>query len=730
MSLITFVRLVWRNLRILILFPVVIAVSVLIFTSDMPKTYQSHTVVYTGIASGFDITSDEDGRIDYFAVNNAFDNLITTINARETLESMALKLLAQHLLLEEPRNNVLRKDGFNKLQDLIPDSLRKQLVVPNNHQATYYRLLSYQSGSVRNVLQDLLASDGTYYSISRIRGEMKVKRVGSSDMIEIQYTADDPGVVQHSLFYLADTFMERYKGLKGIETQNVIEYFERELRKAFEKLQKSEEELKVFGTDNRIINYYEQAKFIAEAKEDLDVDIYVQKRKRESALKSIERLEKKLDIQLNQIKSSKELTQRRQELSEVSLQLSNAELFESNTNVIDSLTDRARVIREDIQGIANRYYTFNYSIEGVPIENLLTEWLDQIIGLEEATASLQVYEGRKTDIDSTYDTFAPLGSTLSKLEREVGINEKQYLSVLHGLNLARLRQQNLQFANTLSILDSPFFPINPQPSKRGILILASGFAGGLLLLALLVARELLDQSVRSPQRVTQLTGLSVVGALPWLDKRVRKAVKVDELEHALLEQAMSAIHLELNADTERDGPHVILLTSVREEEGKTWVGERLVRKLTEVNGRVLWALPHELDRSIDPLPDKATTVRYPLQPDFVETADWKALLQDEEVWAGHKYLVIELPPLATASLPAEVVQSGHLHLWVMDAKRVWTGACAHLLDLYQRAAQSTPVVFMDQVHMDELESLIGALPKHRSKLRKRLRQWFVRSFSK
>ena len=85
-----------------------VACMVIYFTRNMPKDYSTNTVIYTGIASGYDITTGENSKVDYFAVNTAFDNFINIIKARETVEMVALQLLAQHMLLEEPKINVLR----------------------------------------------------------------------------------------------------------------------------------------------------------------------------------------------------------------------------------------------------------------------------------------------------------------------------------------------------------------------------------------------------------------------------------------------------------------------------------------------------------------------------------------------------------------------------------------------------------------------------------------------
>src|SRR6187200_3086813 len=95
MSFIYFIRLVRKNLLWLVLFPSILAGSIFYFTRWEKKVYSSESVIYTGIASGYSLSGST--KADYFANSNAFDNLLSLINSRETRQEVALGLLARHL---------------------------------------------------------------------------------------------------------------------------------------------------------------------------------------------------------------------------------------------------------------------------------------------------------------------------------------------------------------------------------------------------------------------------------------------------------------------------------------------------------------------------------------------------------------------------------------------------------------------------------------------------------
>ena len=734
MNLITFVRVIFKNLKWLILMPLTVAITVLLLTQNMPKDYSTNTVIYTGIASGYDITTGENSKVDYFAVNTAFDNFINIIKARETVEMVALQLLAQHMLLSEPKINVLSKEGFDKLQETIPDSLRQKLVVPGDFDATLKRIFDFKQASVKNEIEELLAGSGSFYSISKIKGSMSAKRVQSSDLIEISFTANDPGVAQHTLFFLANTFMERYKGLKGLETSSVVDYFQNRLNDAFQQLQNSEEKLKNFGIDNRIINYQEQSKFIAEAKEDLEAELYRQKMKNEAAKAAIGRLELQMSDLIEQLKNNDELARKRKDLGKVNILLSNAQAYEESKSTIDSLNRESYLLQEEIKDIVEKYYDYSHSIEGIESNKVLDQWLRKIIEFEETAANLKVFEERKKEFDIIYDTYAPLGSTLSKLEREVGISEKQYLSVLHGLNMAQLRQQNLEMSNTISIMDQPFFPVKPQASKRGMLIIVSFIAVLFAILTTIVVKEYLDDSIKSPSRAEEITGLPIAGAIPDKDQK-DKSILLDLVENTLLEQTISTINLEVMKNNLKNDQYVALLYSIRPNEGKSLFAEKLVKQLAKINGKVAYLRPilrNETQHFPSFIDDKIKFYQYEVKPSFVETKNWQELVIDNAAsWdKDYKFVFVEIPPINKKSIPAELVSKADFALLLINANRVWRSVDKHLNGLFLKAMNGFTMVVLNKTQVDFLENLLGEIPKSRTKMRRWIKKAILFNFRK
>ena len=114
MTIIGLLRLLRKHLVLLLLTPVLLAGLVIVFTKNPSFTYSSETTLYTGLASG---SSVEMGKaISYFATNTDFDNLINEINSRETQQEVAIRLLAQHLMLSQPDPRYISAKAFDYLK--------------------------------------------------------------------------------------------------------------------------------------------------------------------------------------------------------------------------------------------------------------------------------------------------------------------------------------------------------------------------------------------------------------------------------------------------------------------------------------------------------------------------------------------------------------------------------------------------------------------------------------
>lgn len=711
-----FTRIIGSKLKWLILFPSIIAVLVYFLTSKLPKEFVSGASVYTGIASGVNSSnSDDNGQsnFDYNAVNNAFDNLMVTIHSRQTSEEVAVKLLAKHLMLKEPELSTLSQEGFDLLAVQIPQDERNSLIGKNEAE-TIEKILKELHSSGDNFIAELINSNKGFYSIETINSNLTVKRKQSSDFIDISFKSSDPGVAVWTVRLLSETFISKFKYLKGSETINVVKWFETRLQEAAADLNNSEDKLKDFGVKNKIINYQEQTKFLAEEKELNESNYYKELSNNEASKRAIARLEDKLENRDVLLKNNEELNRLRKKLGDANEQLERAKIYGNPVASIDILSNKVNALKKEIQLYVLQYYSLNHTIESVPQENILNKWLNETLISDESEARLKVHIDRRKEFDRQYVEFSPLGMQMSRLEREIDVAEKQYLEILHGLHLAKLRQQNIEMSNNLQVTDAPSFPTKPIQSRRLPLIIISFLASFFLLLVYFIARDLLDSTIKNGERAEELTGLKLFSALPITSNDDLANAK---LENTLLDFAVTNLKIELENSNESISNYLITVISNREQEGKTYASNKLAEKLYSLDYSVLFLTNDERVDDIETEDRRFRAIRYDVTSKLFSARSEQNLLPEfsRVNKEAYNFIILEVPAISVNAIPNQLIKNSKLSLLMLDSRRSWATSDNYMLNLFQKATNNSNkiMVWLNYVTPKNLTGLVG-VPHHKS----------------
>ena len=264
-------RFLYRIKWWLILAPTVVALAVFFKMGAQPRNYKSMTTVYTGIVSGYDITTTEGTRQDWNIINNAMDNLINIILSQSTLKNVSMRLYAQGLTHLDPDNDnqYLTARTSRYLLNRTPKEVM-DLVDRTSEEKTLENLRRFEEADHDNHVYGMFHWNPPYYSYQAL-SQIKVKRVTSSDMLEISYENDDPYIVYNTLVILNDEFVKQYRDLRFGETNNVIAYFESELARVGKNLRELEDSLRDYNVEHKVINYDEQTKHIAALSRDYEL---------------------------------------------------------------------------------------------------------------------------------------------------------------------------------------------------------------------------------------------------------------------------------------------------------------------------------------------------------------------------------------------------------------------------------------------------------------------------
>lgn len=891
------IRLLRKHIVLLLITPVVLAALVTRLTRNPDFRYASETILYTGLATGSSVEMNKS--FNFFASNTAFDNLINVIKSRETQQEVAIRLLAQHLLLSkyDPRyiskgsyislkkmtpgyvsslvehigsfsspqekqpqvapiqtdksdqpplygyqehtveeNQTLysisvkygvQVDEIKKLNGLKGNNIRngqvlkigKQVSNPTDTLATdtigfaaksesTFSFSSLNSPSVNSRtlpeginfeayeqtvknLTDLMISSDTnfvykllnfghpHYSIKAI-STLNVLRIANSDMVRLKYETDDPGICQQTLELFTEVCIKNYKSIKENRSDAVVKYFEFQLKQAAGRLKVAEDKLLQFNKDNNIINYYEQSKAVAVVKEDLDVEYNNKRIKQAGILAVIKRLEDKLgNRQQIQLKSSK-IIQKRNELGDLNFKIASAEIMgfadkTDNENLIN-LKVEAEKLKDEIKVTVSELYTYENTIEGLPIGTILNDWIANVIDAENNKAGIEVLGERIKEFQKQYAIYAPAGANIKRIEREISVSEQEFLEILHGLNLAKLKMQDNELSSNIKAVDPPFFPLSPIPGKRKMLIVVAAFLGFMIVLTSILVLEYFDGTLKNPTKAARILKLPFLAVLPKILLRFKK-INFPFIANRLLEIAVQNIELYLKVSNSENYTKTILVFSTLSNEGKTVVVGNLAQKLKKQGKKALvlnysrdslrkteisqigypdipppssssgqikqrkqlsvvdWLLGYP-DTRIDfssPFLERKNNYfspdehfLYKVDEQFYSANNYKDILKQNNFILTYipEFVIIELPPILFYPYPVGLLSSAELPVLVCRSNRIWSEADQGVLNVFMKIAEQKTHFILNGVELQVIETVLGDLPKKRGWFRRKLKSAF------
>jgi len=605
-------------------------------------------------------------------------------------------------------NRILEKDYFVS-DPIVPPGVKK-----SDYEKTVKNLTNFYSSSDTNFIYGLLHyGENNYYSIRSI-SEIQIYRINNSDLVRLVYHSDDPGLCMQTLKILSQVFMKDYKLLRENETDLVVRYFEEQVRLADARLQKAEDRLLHFNKKNNIINYYEQSKAIAAQKEDLEVAYQNEQIRLSGSGASLNEIETHLTARDSIYLKSDEVNQLKKELAEVTTKIiSNAptaDYDERTARAIAKLQTRQTELRDKIKLYVDQMYLYSHSTQGLPISNMLDEWLKNTVSYVEAKAALVVLARRKMDFVRTYQKYAPLGAMLKRIEREIKVTEQSYLELLHSLNLAKMKQQNLEMATNIKIVDPPFFPISAMPSKAKVLVIAAFLFGFILIAFIILVLEYFDSSMKNPSRVIKETEMDLAGAYPILNAGIATP-ELNAFARRLVDMIIQNLKMGLSK-VEKE-PKIVLLLSTQKETGKSLLGHKIVNRLREIGDSVLYLNYGFGDEAAND-EDYNFSYTYKIKNNFIDIKDFSELIGKKALRKSnsqYSYVFLEIPSIIYNSYPINLLQQVDFAFYVLQASSQMTKADKRALNTFREICPVKPQAILNKVELYALEELLSTLPK-------------------
>lgn len=690
-------RFIYRIRHQLVFGTLIITALVAYFSQFLEKKYTVTTSIYTGITSNTGL--DDETRPDWQAVNNTYDNLVNLTKSRGTLENVSLKLLALNLMHGDPEidNLYITANNYKKLIASVPEEILL-LVDTTSLDKTVNLFKEYKYSDSRNYLHELFNGSSAFYSYNAL-SSIIIRRQGNSDLIEIAYTSTDPGITWNTVKLVSEELKYSYNNLRYQTANDIVKYYEEELKKLRVQLNKQENELTDYNVKNSVINYIEQTKAIAHSFADFENRYEETRRNYESSSSIIKNLEQYMDIRTKLVKSNEEFINTLAEVSRISGKITEIETFTSDEMLskdqeLVKYREELRDAEKKIGLITNNINSYKESKEGLAIEGLVQEWLNQTLIQAKAQADLKVLNERKNDFADQYKNYSPIGTRINQQGREIHVTEQSYLEVLHALNMAKMKQKNLQLTSSnLNTISDASYPLFSDKGKRFLLVVAAFIGSIIFIIGLNLVIELLDRTLRDAERARRLTGMNILGAFTGRNSQLKYRGFVKTCNRISAAYACNR----LTPYIKKGDTLCINILSLEEKEGKTFISRYFQESWEELGFNVKYLRVGQdipIDASLFMAEHIDKHIQLESRPDI---------------------LIVEYPSIQQYGVPSHLLGSSQVNLLVANACRVWKNSDTELVKYLRDITEGTALyLYLNNATREAVEDFTGQLPPQTS----------------
>ncbi len=410
-----------------------------------------------------------------------------------------------------------------------------------------------------------VASELKYHATERVMSALDVRPVPNSRLVDVNITDASPALAQRIANAYADAFIAANLDKRFAANAYAKTFLEDQLKQLKIRLEESEKAVLEFADREKIVDVSDKAS-IAEnnlASANAALGTLISERiKNEGQYRQVE---KSNAIEVAQLLTNTVvdgLRARRNEL--VTEYQEKLETFKPSYPAMVQLTNK---VKEVDRQLAKEVNTIRASLKGAYEASLTQE--------SEMKKRIEMLRAEVLDLQKR-------GIRYNSLKREAETNRGLY----NGL-LQRFKEVDVAAgvgSNNIFIVDpavAPRSPSSPKLMRSLLLSLAIGLALGLGLAYLL---ELLDDRVRTPEEIEQLSGLATLGVIPNVDTELEASL---EDPRSSVSEAYRSLATALTFSTDSGAPRSIAITSAGPSEGKSTTAIAISRHFALMGLKVL-----------------------------------------------------------------------------------------------------------------------------------------------
>lgn len=579
MELSTIFKLLLRKLWILILVPVIAAVAGYVFSLNAKEKYRSSALLATGFTTneGIQIT---DERVDLWAAGVKFDNMIERMNSELVLSLLSNNLIIHDLTTKTPFRRFDK--NHNPIKGKTPAEI-KRIVEIFKSKLEKMEMLSTYNPEESELIK--LAEDFGYAGWM-LKSNLAINRARSTDFVEVTFVSEDPFLSAYVVNTISEEYIRYDSYLKSGSSDKSVKFFSDLVA----------EKKKILDDKTRFLDNYKVSNGViadefTELKSAQLADYELMRQEKQNEIRSKQLSINDINNQLGSLEQSKSesTTEINAKVLQIRTKINDLnQIYISGGSKDEALLATINSLRSQLQVEMNKLVVTSPdgSSPKVSKDDLKTRKRQLELELEITIANLNSLDQTIYSLRSGVSGSASKKSTIEALAREVETASNEYLQAVDKYNT----EKNKSLVSSSSITISQRGQPNgaPEPSKAIFIIGLSAMASLSLCVFAIVLVEFIDQRIKNPSKFEAYADLRLLG---WINTVITENLDLKTLVRAKTnnesEEQFKHFLRKIRFEIENSGAQVILVTSTKKGEGKTFSILSLSYSLSLLNKRVL-----------------------------------------------------------------------------------------------------------------------------------------------
>jgi polysaccharide biosynthesis transport protein len=576
MNLNSLLSLLWRKKWVLITVPIIAVIAALIFRMTGDWKFRSSSLISTGLTISDDVTAGK--YLNPYEVQVSFNNLIETVKSRTVIDQAGYKLAIHDL---ENRDTPFRK--------LKPEELQKIGVENLNNPEKFLQILKLKNEKLQLLdssdpeekkVGSLLKTMG--YDHEKLLKELTMSRVNQSDFIEVSFVSENPMLSAFVVNTVCAEFIRYYTSLRAVRSNSSVESLEFIAAQRKDFFEQRQQALQEFKLNTDIVNSKVETEGKLRKKENYEEDIATEQQN----IRSLELTLISLDDRINRANAAGN-SNRNAQIIAIQRRIDKI----NSRYIVDGqkdkvLSDSVTMLRAQLTNLVD-----DQSAEVLTPEALggLRERRHEVQNqLNIAKAHLETLYKDYNTVRYRLGSFASKEAMSSALEDEVEAAREEYISAQNRLSAAKEKAlfNRLPIQQVLKAEPAD----KAESNKTLIFMIFSGALSFIFSVFAIVAIDVMDSRIKTPERLKMLTRMKIAGVFPKMplpksqDKTPRQQ-PVFQLSGART-KGKDEIR-KIRYEIERSNARTILATSTKIGQGKSFFVRALAYSFSLQKKRVL-----------------------------------------------------------------------------------------------------------------------------------------------